>query len=88
MNQFNALHGDEQNEPLRECNSQPTEDNFKYRISPSKTNPAISARMWRLNHHAIDNGGVKVPTSDFPVDFNYASVPDPYTTPIKSTDYD
>ena len=44
--------------------------------------------MGRLNHHAIDNGGVKVPTSDFPVDFNYASVTDPDTTPIKSIDYD
>ena len=37
--------------------------------------------MWKLNHHAIDNGDI---TSDVPVDSSYESVPDPYTTPIKS----
>ena len=41
-----------------------------------------------LNHHAIDNGDDKIPTSDFPVESNYESVPDPNTTPIKSIDDD
>ena len=42
--------------------------------------------MGRLNHHAIDNGDVKVHPSEFPVESNFESVPDPYTTPIKSID--
>ena len=70
MNKFNALHGDETNEPPRERNIQTPEAHFKYRTSPYKTNPVISAIMGRLNHHAIDNGDVKVPNSDFPVDSN------------------
>ena len=44
--------------------------------------------MGRLNHHAIDNGDVKIPTSDFTVESSYVSVPDLYTTPIKSIDDD
>ena len=44
--------------------------------------------MGKLNHHAIDIGYVKIPTSDFPVESNYESVPDPDTTPIKSIDDD
>ena len=44
--------------------------------------------MGRLNHHAIDNSDVKVHTSDFTVDFNSESVPDPDTSPIKSIDDD
>ena len=44
----------------------------------------ISAIMGKLNHHAIDNCDVKIPTSDFPFESNYESVPDPDTTPIKS----
>ena len=44
--------------------------------------------MGKLNHHAIDNSDVKIPTSDFPVESNYESVPDPDTTPIKSIDDD
>ena len=42
----------------------------------------------RLNHHDIDNGDVKVQTSYFLVEFNYKSVPDLDTTPIKSIDDD
>ena len=42
--------------------------------------------MGELNHHDIDNGDVKIPTSDVPVESNYDSVPDPDTTPIKSID--
>ena len=61
MNQFNAINGDEKNEPPREWNSQPPEARFKYSTSPSKTNPVISAIMGRLNHHTIDNGDVKIP---------------------------
>ena len=44
--------------------------------------------MGELNHNAIDNGDVKIPTSDFPVESNYESVPDPETTTIKSIDDD
>ena len=48
----------------------------------------ISAITRKLNHHAIDNCDVKISTSDFPVESNYGSVPDPDTTPIKSIDDD
>ena len=83
MNQSNALHSYEPNEPTRECNSQPPVDHFKSRTSPSKINPVVSDIMGRLNHCAIDNCDVKVPTSEFPVGFNYESVPDLDTTMIK-----
>ena len=43
-----------------------------------------SAITGRLNIHAIDNGDVKVYTSDFPVEFISESVPDPDTTLISS----
>ena len=81
-NQFNSLHGDEPKEPPRYFNSQPPADYFESRISPSRTNPIISAIMGKINHHAIDNGDVKILTSDFPAKYNYESVPDPDTTPI------
>ena len=42
--------------------------------------------MGRLNHHAIDNGDFNVPNSEFPVESNSESVPDPETTPVKSID--
>ena len=71
MNQFNVLRVDEPNEPLREWNRQTPAAQFKSRNSPSKTNPVISAIMGRLNYHAIDNGDVIVPTSDFLVESNY-----------------
>ena len=44
--------------------------------------------MGRINNHSIDNGDVKVPISEFPVEFNYELVPDPDTTPIKPIDND
>ena len=44
--------------------------------------------MGKLNHHAIDNGDIKTHTSEFTVESNYESVPDPDTTPIKSIDDD
>ena len=44
--------------------------------------------MVKLNHHAIDNGDIIIPTSDVLVESNYDSVPDPDTTPIKSIDDD
>ena len=87
MNQFNALHGEEPKEPPREWNSQHPEDHFKSRSSTSITNPVISVIMGKLNHHAIDNGDVKITTSEVPVESNYDSVTYPYTTPIKSIDY-
>ena len=40
--------------------------------------------MCRLNHRAIDNGDVEVHPLDFPVESNSESVPDIYTTLIKS----
>ena len=67
INQFTALHGEETNEPPREWNSQPTEDQFKSRTSPPKTSPAVSYIMGILNHNAIDNGDVEVHPSEFPV---------------------
>ena len=70
MNQLNALHGDETNEPPIEWSIKPTEAHFKSTRSPSTTSPVISAIMGRLNHHAIDNGDVKVHTSDFLVECN------------------
>ena len=48
----------------------------------------ISAITGKLNHYAIDNGDVKTPTSYFPVESNYESVPDPDTSQIKSIDDD
>ena len=62
INQFNSLQGDETKEPPRERNSQYPEAHFKYRSSASITNPVISAIMGKLNHHAIDNSDVKIPT--------------------------
>ena len=70
MNEFNALHGDEQTEPLREWNIQPLSDNFKSRNSPPKTSPMVSAITGRLNHHAIDNGDDEFHPSDFPAESN------------------
>ena len=78
INQFNSLHGDEPNEPPREWNIQAPAAYFKSRTSPSKTNPTVSAIMGRLNHHDIDNSDVKVTTSEFPVESNSESFPDPY----------
>ena len=48
----------------------------------------ISSIMGILNHHIIDNGDVEVHPSEFPVGYRPESVPDPYTTPIKSIDGD
>ena len=83
MNQFNALNGDEPKEPHREWSSQPPAAHFKYRSSPSRTNPVVSAIMGKLNHYAIDNGDI---TSDVPVESTNDSVPYPDTTPINSID--
>ena len=85
INQFYALHGYEPKDPPREWNSQPPAAHFKSRSSPSRTNPVVSAIMGKLNHHAIDNGGI---TSDVPVESSYDSVPYPDTTPIKYIDDD
>ena len=83
INQLNALHGDEPKEPPREWNSQPPEAHFKSRSSPSRTNPVILAIMGKINHHAINNGDIKIPTSEVPVESNYDSVSYPDTAPIK-----
>ena len=88
MNQSNALHGDEPNKTPREWKNQHSEYNFKYRTSPSNPIPVVSDFLGILNNHAIDNGDVKVPTSEFPVEFNYESKLDPDTSNIKSIDDD
>ena len=88
MNKFNTLHGEEPNDTPRLWNRQPPAANFKSRTSPSKTIPAFSDIMGRLNHHSIYNGDVEVHLSEFPVESNSESVTDPDTTPIKSTGYD
>ena len=71
MNKFNVLHGEGPKEPPREWNSQPPAAHFKSRTSTSRTNPVISSTTGKNNHHAIDNGDVKITTSDFPVESNY-----------------
>ena len=88
MNHLNALNGEEPNEPPRYWNSQPPEAHFKSRTSTPNTRPVVSAIVGRLNHHAMDNGDVEIHPSEFPVEFNSESVPDPDTTPIKSIDDD
>ena len=88
MHKFNALHGEKPKETPRECNIQPPAAHFKSRFSPSRTNSVISDIMGKLNNNSIDNGDVKIPTSDVPVDSNSESVPDPNTTPNKSIDED
>ena len=40
--------------------------------------------MGKLNHHAMDNGDVKIPTSEVSVESNYDSFTDTDTNPIKS----
>ena len=88
MNQFNALRSEEPNGPPIECNSQPPASHFKSRTSPSNKSPVYSTIMGILNHQAVDNGGVEVYLSEFPVEFDSESVPDLDTTPIKSIDDD
>ena len=44
--------------------------------------------MGILNRCAIDNVDVEVHPTEFTVEFNSESVPDPDTTPIKSIDDD
>ena len=75
MNQFNALHGEEPNDPPIDWNSQNPAAHFKYSTFPTKTSPVVSAIMGRLNHHAIDNGNVEVHHSEFSVESNSESVP-------------
>ena len=88
MNKLNTIHGNEPKETPIECNIQPPAAHFKSRTSPSRTNLVVLAILGKLNHHVIDNGDVKISTSDFPVESNYESVPDPDTTPIKPIDDD
>ena len=88
MNQLNDLHGEEPTDSPIELNSQPPEYHFKSMTSPTKTIPVVSTIMWRLNHHAIDNGDVEIHHSEFPVEYNPEYVPDLDTNPIKSIDDD
>ena len=86
MNQSNALHGEEPNDPPIEWKSQPPAAYFKSRTSPPKTSPVFSDIMGRLNNHAIDNADVEFHPSEFLVEYNYEYVPYPDTNPIKSID--
>ena len=83
MNQLNALHGDEPNDTPIEWNTQPPASHLKYRTYPPKTSPVVSAIMGRLNHPAIDDGGVEVHPSELRFEYNSESVPYPDTTLIK-----
>ena len=56
-----------QDKPPREWKRQPPEAQFKSRSFPSRTNRVILAIMGKLNHHAINNGGIN---SDAPVESN------------------
>ena len=85
---LNSLHGDVPNYPPREWNSQPPSYQSKYRTSPPKTIPVVSAITGRLNSHIIDIGDVEVHPSEFLVESNYESVTDPDTNTIKSIDDD
>ena len=75
MNQTN--HQDSLSSNLRQLKS-----------SPGPLLPAqslwFSAITGKLNHHAIDNSDVKLSPLYFQVEFNYESIPDPDTAPIKS----
>ena len=84
INRFNALHGEKTNEPPIGWNIKPPADHFKFRTSPPKTSPVVSAIMGRLNHHVLDNGDFEVQSSELSVEYSSESVPDPDTTPIKS----
>ena len=55
MNHLKSRHGEEPNEPPRECKSQPTSAELKSSTSPNKTSPVVSAIMGILNNHAIYN---------------------------------
>ena len=88
MNKSNALHGDEPDEPPIDWNSQTTSVILRSCISTCKTSPILLGLIGRLNHRADNNCGVYVYTSDYQLEYIYDSVPDPYNTPIKSTDDD
>ena len=88
MNQFNALHVDETTDPPTEWNRQPPVAHFKPIISPPKISPVVSAIMGRLNNCSIDNGDAEIHNSEIQLESNYESVPDTYTTAIKSNDND
>ena len=60
MNQFNAPNGEEPNETPIEWNGQPPAAHFKYRTSPPKTSPVVSAIMGRLDHNSINYGDVQL----------------------------
>ena len=87
MNQFNALHGDDQTEPPFKWNIQPPAVHFKSLNSDPKKSPVVSAIIWRLNHHAVDNVDVEVYPLYYSSEYTSAYLPDPNNTPIKSIGY-
>ena len=63
---------------------QPTSgSSLQIQVLSFQNQPCCFRYNGEINHHAIDNGDI---TSDVPVDSNYDSVTDPYTTPIKLID--
>ena len=86
MNPLNDLSCYEPTKTPIERNIKHPTAHFKSRTSPPQNIYVVSASMGRLNNHAISNGDVEFHPSEFPVESNSESVPDPYTTPIKSTD--
>ena len=89
INQFNALYGEEPNEPPREWNIQPSVDHFKSITFTTKISHVVSAFMGRINHRAIDSNDFEVHTSEFPVELNSEYFQYPDTTLIKSiSDYE
>ena len=84
MNQFNDLHGEELNEPPRECNIQPTVDHFKSKNYTPKISPVVSTIIGIIN----DNNIVEVHPLECLVEFNSESNTDKYTTSIKSINDD
>ena len=84
INQFNALHVNETNDPPREWNIQTPAVHFKYRTSPPKTSFLFLSIIGRLNHHTVDNGDADFHPSEYPFEYNSEDVPYQDTTPIKS----
>ena len=87
-NQSNTFHGDEPTDSQTDWKIQPPSSHFKSRTYSPKTRLFISYIMGRLNHGAINNSDVEVHASYFPAKYKSESIPDPFTTLIKSIDDD
>ena len=88
INQFNDLYVVEKNDPPRDCNSQPPAVHFRSRTSPPQISPLVSAIIWRLNYHDVNNGDVQVYPLEYPFEPTSEFLPYPDTTQINSIDDD